>query len=356
MKRSFIISLFIFSNLTLFGQQSNFFDSAQNSQQINYHNRPLIKVNGKTISLVDVIKKMDLQILKNAPHLIDDTASRHQYYSSNWRTAFNELVENELILIDSEPLKFSISEADIREELETSFGNNLISKLDKIGMTLAEAKKIIENDLIIRQMLWFKAYSKAVQGVTPEMIKSTYTELVKRDSMKKREQWCYQVLTVKCKDQDEGLKIAEDAYSLINQKNSIISEIPSILKTSLTSYNPKDYEITLSKELTVDSGSVSQTHFAILSNLKVNEISKPIHQQTKNTKEFVHKIYILKDHTKESVQPFEVLATEIKDKLTQMSADKEKKNYVDSLKQRFFITDTEIQEVIPKDYEPFALL
>jgi hypothetical protein len=299
---------------------------------------------------------MDLQLLKNSPHVIEDTAARHQYYSTNWRNAFNELVENELILIDSEPLKFSISEADIREELETSLGSNLISKLDQIGMTLAEAKKITENDLIIRQMLWFKAYSKAVQGVTPEMIKSTYSELAKRDSMKKKEQWCYQVLTVKCKDQEVGLKIAQDAYQLMNEKTSIMSNIPSILKNSLSSSEQKDYEITLSKELTVDSSAVSKTHFEVLSNLQVNEISKPLYQQTRNSKESVHRIFILKDHTRESVQPFEVLATEIKDKLIQMSADKEKKSYVDTLKLRFFVSDAEIQEVIPKEYEPFALL
>lgn len=356
MKRSFIISLFILPHLTIFAQPSSFFDAKEISQQINYHNRPLIKVNGKTISLVDVIKKMDLQILKNSPHLIDDVNSKHQYYSANWRNTFNELVENELILIDSEPLKFAISEADIREELETTLGNNLISKLDQIGMTLIEAKKITENDLIIRQMLWFKAYSKAVQGVTPEMIKSTYTELVKRDSMKKKEQWCYQVLTVKCIDQEKGLKIAEDAYNLMNEKTSIIADIPSILKTSLSSQEQKNYEITLSKELTVDSSAVSKTHFDVLSNLQVNEISKPLYQKTRNNNESVHRIFILKDHTKESVQAFEVLATEIKDKLIQMAAEKEKKSYVDTLKQRFFVTDAEIQEVIPKEYEPFALL
>ena len=327
------------------------------SEEINFHNRPLMKVNGKTISLIDIIKRMDLQLLKQMPHILNDPSAKIQYYSSSWRLAFNELVEQELILLDSEQLKFSISEADVREELQNSFGSNLISKLDSIGLTLEEAKKMTEHDMVVRQMLWFKAYSKALQEVTPGMIKQTYAQVTKDNLLKQKDQWCYQILTVKCKDDIKGEKIANEAYNLLTSSRSLINTIPEALKnTFLQSSAKSDFEVLLSKDITVDSQSISKAHFEVLNTLKEQEYSKPITQQIKNTKETVHRIFYLKNHNQQQTQKFEDIAQGIKDKLIQSCAEKEKKQYIDALKLKFFVSDNEIVSVIPKDYEPFALI
>jgi hypothetical protein len=357
MKRFSFLSSVLLPISCLFSNPSNFYNSTpSHEQQINYHNRPLIKINGKTISLVDVIKRLDMQILKNAPYILNDVQAKHQYYASNWRFAFNELVEQELVLLDAEALKFTISEGDIREDLESSLGSNLISKLDLIGVTLEEAKKMTENEMIVRQMLWFKAYSKALQAVTPEAIKLAYTEALIKEQLNQKEQWCYQVLTVKCKDPHKAEKVANEAYQLL-QNSSVMASIPDVLKNTIgaKSVNP-DFEVTISKDIVVDNQSVSKAHFEILSSLHENEYSKPICQQLKNSKETVQRIFHLKNHTKQEVKKFEELASTIKDKLTQASADKEKKIYIDILKEKYLVTDQEITEVIPKDYDPFALI
>ena len=328
--------------------------SAYELPQINYHNRLLIKVNGKTISLVDVIKKMDFQMLQYAPQFLNETESRYQYYASNWRKTFQEILEQELVLLDAEALKIAVSEADIREELERVIGNNLIIKLDQIGLTLEEAKKMTESEMIVRQMLWYKAYSKALQAVTPELIKTAYTDIVKQDKLKQKEQWCYQVLTVKSNDISKSEKAATEAFTLLNKPDSIMASIPTALKSQLQQAD--DIEFTISKDLIVDSQSISKAHFEVLSQLKENEYSKPILQTSKNGQESTHKIFHLKEHSVEKTKPFEQMATSIKDKLTQISADKEKRIYIESLKDKFMISDNELNDVMPKEYEPFALL
>ena len=350
---SILASLLLTSNLT-YGDFSQYPTIQEQPKTIHFHNRPLIKINGKTISLVDVVKKLDMQLLKNAPHVLSDLPSKHHYYSTNWRMAFNELIEQEMIKLDSEQLKFSISEADIRTELDSTIGLNLISKLDSIGITLEEAKQMVESEMMVRQMLWMKAYSKALQTVTPEIIKNTYAEVVKKDLLKQKEVWCYQVLTIKAKNPDKEKEVAQKAYTLLNSSDSIMTNVVDVLKTQLQSQ--QDFEVSISKDITVDSHSVSASHHEILTALKENEYSQPIFQTVRNSKEGVHKIYHLKNHTVESPQTFEQIAPNIKDKLIQMAADKEKTIYIESLKQKFFVTDAEVNDVAPKDYDPFILL
>ena len=74
--------------------------------KIAFHNRPLAKVNGKTFSLFDVIKKMDLALYSYDPNMNHET--KLQYYNQNWRSALNELVEDELFLAEAEEKELSL--------------------------------------------------------------------------------------------------------------------------------------------------------------------------------------------------------------------------------------------------------
>jgi hypothetical protein len=323
--------------------------------QINFHNRPLIKVNGRTISLIDVIKKMDLFLLSHYPQALDDPASMHQYYTTHWKQTFTEMVESELIVLDSEALKITISEADIREELETTIGGHLIAKLDKINLSLEEVKTITEKDLIVKQMTWFKAYSKAMQSVTPEMIKIAYQETVKKEQTNQKEEWCYQVLTVKSPDIKKSESAAKSVYTILTTREASMQNAPQILKVSHQEA-AQDVEVLTSKEMIVDSLSISKQHQDILSKLSVDQYSEPVLQQVRNSNESVYRIFHLKRHSKVEPRTFDQLATGLKDKLTQIAAEKEKKVYVEGLKKRYHITEQDLYAETPKDYEPFALL
>ncbi|HPE85389.1 MAG TPA: SurA N-terminal domain-containing protein, partial [Chlamydiales bacterium] len=93
------------------------------------HNRPLIKVNGRTISVIDVMKKMNAFIYQNYPHAINNKAMLYQFYSGNWRSTLDEMINSELMLLEAEAKEIKVSDADVREKVEERYGPNVMEKL-----------------------------------------------------------------------------------------------------------------------------------------------------------------------------------------------------------------------------------
>ncbi len=100
-----------------FMQQS----APQQEHEIVIHNRPLARVNGKTISLMDVVERMDMIILSRHPEAFHDKPLLIQYYNSSWKANLEEMINNELILADAEDKEMEISEGDIRKKLEDDY-------------------------------------------------------------------------------------------------------------------------------------------------------------------------------------------------------------------------------------------
>ena len=61
----------------------------------------------------------------------------------NWKYVLQELIDKELILGDAEEKKVAITAGDVRQEMENMFGPNIIANLDKIGLSMDEALKIV---------------------------------------------------------------------------------------------------------------------------------------------------------------------------------------------------------------------
>ncbi len=64
---------------------------------IDINNRVLLKVNGKSLSVFDVVKKLDILFYKQLPEHISSPVIRYQFYVTNWRTVFDSLVDEALI-------------------------------------------------------------------------------------------------------------------------------------------------------------------------------------------------------------------------------------------------------------------
>jgi len=90
--------------------------------QLTINNHPLAKINGKVLSLIDVVKKMDLFLYEYDPNMKLSVAERAQFYSSRWNETLEELICNELMLLDAEQKKIEVSDGEVREELENRVG------------------------------------------------------------------------------------------------------------------------------------------------------------------------------------------------------------------------------------------
>src|SRR5580704_3365582 len=71
-------------------------------RKIVVNNRILAKVNGKAISVLDIMKKMDMLFYRQYPQYANNAEARQQFYSMYWKTALQECIDKELIMADAQ--------------------------------------------------------------------------------------------------------------------------------------------------------------------------------------------------------------------------------------------------------------
>jgi len=317
------------------------------SQEIVFNNRPLAKVNGKTFSLFDVIKKMDVTLHGRSPEIFDNIPGLFQYYQQNWRTTLSELVEEQLILLDAEEKEFiKVSEGDVREEMQERYGPNIITTLSKFNLTYDEAQEMLNTEMRVQQMSWYRAYSKAIMSVTPDIIKSSYKVFLQQSPPK--DEWRYQMLTIRGDDKIRCEAIAKAAYDLLQKDGATLNSVAEQI-------SEEGVKVSASTEYSTDSKNLSEQHRSILSRLGVSEMSEPESQSSK-AGGAVYRIFHLKGHDHEDPPVFENVSDRIKDRLVAMAVERERKVYVDKLKRDYQMTEKEFDESLPDGYQPFALL
>ncbi|MDN3504746.1 MAG: hypothetical protein P0S95_04130 [Rhabdochlamydiaceae bacterium] len=377
MKRfQFLTCLLLNATLPLFAEGS--FTTQNPPQNETHHivlnNRPLAKVHGKTFSLIDVVKKMDLFIQTNYPKVYEDKMALFQFYQGNWQGQLNEMIENELILTDAELKEVELSEGDIRQEMNERYGPNIFAKLDSLNLTLEEAKEIVSNELIVRQMLWYRAYSKAKQQVTPETIKQAY--VMHLDQFNANDSWKYEVLTVRGDDDNAAQELAtlasdiltgekqfsnEGALIASTDENFALTQEKMDLKSLAVQLNEeakaKDVKVvaSASSDYNLESNKVSQEHLQVLTTLNEGDYSQPIEQITRRGTKVI-RIFHLKDHQVSLPEKFDQFSTKAQDQLMNEEAGKEKECYIQKLKEKFYFTSDDQIFELPKNYEPFAFI
>ena len=85
----------------------------------------------------------------------------------SWKSALEEIIDKELILADAQESKIEVSSGDVRQEMERSFGPNIIANLDKAGISFEEASKIMQEEIIIRRMIcWTSPFQSPASSHT----------------------------------------------------------------------------------------------------------------------------------------------------------------------------------------------
>jgi hypothetical protein len=316
--------------------------------EIVVYNRILAKVNDKTISVIDVMKKMDLFLQKYYPQFIGSKMARFQFYSSQWREYLTQMIDQELMLVDAEKLEVKVSDAEVREEVLTRFGPNIMPILDELGLTYDEARQMIQEEMLMQRMIWFRVNSKALAKVKSVDIKEAYKQFCEKNP--ELEEWLYQVLSIRSPNQEASSAVAARAFELLQSKLDIAAvcdEIKPVEEETLS--------ITLSPEMRADEKSVSSQHKEVLKTLSENAFSSPIAQVSRADNSTVYRIFYLKEHSKKVLPPFTKVAEQIKDQLLQEAALKENTQYLTKLRDRLGYDEKHMIETLPKDFQPFAI-
>lgn len=320
-------------------------------QELIVYNRILAKVNGKTISVIDVMKKMDLFLQRYYPQYAQSKAARFQYYSNQWRDTLAQMIDQELMQADAEKLELKVSDAEVREEMLDRFGPAIMQSLDQIGMTYEEARKMIFAEMIVQRMMWYRVNSKALNSVNPQDIKEAYKKYCENNPT--LEEWEYQVLSLRSANAQLSETLAHKAFALLHSSSPDLQTAAEEIKTESVEETP--VAITLSPELKVDEKSIAQSHKDVLKTMQPGSFSAPIAQVSRSDQSMVYRIFYLKSHSKKETPLFEKMAEQLKEELLQQAAAKENVQYITKLRERQGYDEKHMMESLPADFQPFAL-
>lgn len=323
-----------------------------NEPKIFVNNRILATINGKSLSTYDVAKKMDITFYKQYPEFTSSPEARYQYYLMNWQHQLDDLIVKELILADAQEAKITVSSGDLRQEMETMFGPNIIANLDKIGMSYDEAAKIVEGDIIIRRMLSGRVNSKIMGQVTPIKVRAAYETFISKPENIPQDEWKYIVITIKEKDLKSTEASAKVAYKKLQEGVPLAKLVEALKKEKIPGRKGK---ITVSEAFATKDNELSENYRKVLVHLSPGQYSEPFAVKRRVDKTTVHSILYLVELKKGQKPPFKEMEPKLKDDLLNTAYDKESDAYIDKLKQHFHVRDQDITGTLPANYQPFVL-
>lgn len=323
----------------------------EDSHRLVVNNRILAKVNNKAISVVDVMKKMDVLFYREFPQYTSSIQARYQFYKVNWKHVLEELVSKELLMADAEENKLPVSNGDIRQEMESLFGPNIISNLDKIGLSYDEAQKIVQGDITIRRMIYVRVNSKAIKQVTPQTVRAAYDKFAQDPANIKSDVWQYNVISVRDKDPTRGAEAANLIYELLNEQTPLDQLTEKIKANPLF----ENSQVNISEEYNLEEKDISDNYKEILTKMESHSHSKPIAQKSRSDKSnSLFRLFVLKDLKKGGVASFGDMESEIKEKLLDEAITQETDAYLKKLRKHFHVQEDYLSQ---KDdtFEPFSL-
>ena len=339
MKKIFL-SLLALASIAAYAQLS---PPPSDDHKIAIHNTILAKVNGTTISMLDVKKKMDFVFHQHYPHLANSAQAHYQFYEGSWRPLLMEMIDQQLMLADAEDKEVKLTDGEIREAIESRFGPNIMLTLDTIGLTYDEAWKMTREELLVQRMSWWFIHSKATSQVTPQDIRQAFRLHLKENPA--YQEWKYRVISIRGENPQQT---AETAFSFLLAAN----ESPETLVDALQKIDPS---IQVSNEYLSTDKQISDAHKTALQPLSAGQYSPPTTQKSRAEGATVARIFYLYEKTDYPAPQFEDIAHRLRNELIQKAVVKESSVYMDKLRKHYGFDMAHIKENVPDDLHPFSL-
>lgn len=318
------------------------------NKEIVINNRILLRVDGKTISLMDVVKKMDMLFFRSYPEYASSTELRFQYYQMHWKTILNSVIDDHLIMADATDKKVEVTEGDIRESMEELFGPDVVVNLEQMGLSFSEARELIKTELTVRRMVGMFVRTKAQCDVHPKAVKEMFSRLVKKAPLD--EKWVYRTLTIQTKEEETAKSLAQKALDLLSQKVAF-EDLAAHLKKDETA----EIDIRLSEEFQRGEKELSLQHKSALATLSVGACSAPQIQISKKDGSHIVRLFHLKEKEKVKAPSLQEMEEKLHAELMDKAVAKYNEAYTEKLRNHYGITENYLETMIPGNYQPFAL-
>lgn len=320
--------------------------------KIFVNNRVLAKINDKPITTYDLMKKMDLTFYRQYPQYTNSVPARAQYYDMSWKYVLEDLVDKELILADAQESKVEVTSGDVRQEMEVSFGPNIIANLDKIGMSFDEAAKIVQEEIIMKRMVSGRVHSKALRQVTPVKVRHAYEVYIEDPANARLTQWVYRVVTVKDRNLEKTEETAKAAHQLLLGGTPLDELLAKMKELKLIGRKSK---VTVSNEIKNNEQELSKIYSEALAPLEIGMYSQPFSNKSRTNNSTVFRILYLQEKTPGGLPSYKELETTLKNKLLDEAVDRETTLYMSKLREHYHIRQEDLDALLPADYQPFIL-
>lgn len=327
------------------------FSKSEKLSRILVENRVLTRINSQPISVIDVMKKMDMDFYTDFPHLMDSEVARFQFYKARWKAQLERMVESELILEDAKSHKIEVTKGDTREEIESRYGPEVIVNLDKIGLSYDEAWEMVEKDILVQRMTQGHLYLRGVMNISPDSLLQAYQEYIKTN--RKPDIWKYYMISFSGPNALEDAQMAQDLLLKLQPQSKNFNSMSMRFKNEFQDFDKK--KISISSPFKLTSEQVSESHRDLLSSMTPDTFSSPFKETSRATQKPVYRIFFLEEFTPGGKVELAEVEDKLIMKLKQNRIEEEYLTYVTMLKDRYGITTESIFDSIPSDFEPFKL-
>ena len=323
----------------------------EESKKIVIHNRVLAKVNDKSITVYDLMKKMDMLFYKQFPQYTTSVQARFQFYNANWKSILRDMMDKELILADADEMKMQVSNGDVRQEMEEMFGPNIIANLDQVGLTFEEAWKMVHSDIVIKRMLFSRANMKAMKKVTPIVLRDAYTTFAKENH--RPESWIYTIISIRDPDPEKGAEAAHQAHQILVTEHippkDLIERLNKLASMAATT------KVNLSEEYNHTADEMAENSKKILATLNAGQFSDPQPQKSRTDGSTVYRIFYLQQQKSAGAPPFNEVSKNLNDKLIDEESSKEIDQYLARMRKHFDVQGGDLELLKKENFQPFVL-
>lgn len=335
----------IFLTTTAFAATMDY-SSSMPEQKINIENRILLKVNGKAITIMDLVRKMDLIFYRQYPEMASSEAARFQFYSGSWEPILQMVIDEELMLADAEEKKIPITDGEIRQEMEKLFGPQVVLTLDKLNLSFKEAFDLIKRELIVQKATSAFVRSRAMTEVHPSAIQAAYEKMI--EGALPSNTYVYKYITVKGKSEEKSKEIAEELCLNFRKGEKTLEELLDEKEQE------EGYTVTLSDSFERKEEDISLVHLKELKNLISGQLSDPVVQKSK-TEASYYRIFVLCEYQLGEHPPLRQVEAQLKQKLMQEAYAFYNDKYRTKLRQYYDINQDYLASFTPQEFKPFAL-
>lgn len=307
-------------------------------------NKVLATVRDQVITVVDVMKKLDMVFCQQFPQYRAVPEARYEFYRSNWRRVFEELVDRQLVLLLAEEKQFGVTNGDIREELEEVFGPNVMMNLYEEGLSMHEVHEMMKADILSRRIISFYVHAPVLNYITPEVLRAAY--LKKIEQLQGKQGWIWRTATVKAKGKDCPKEVADLAWKLLETDHLSTDLVASKL--------PEGIELVVSQPFRSEQKEVAPAIQQVLEQLPLHSFSAPISFTNRSDPHQSWRCYIVDDRVESKVPSFPELEPALRDEIASPEITKRTIDFFADLRKQYHVKTVLSSEQLLA-FEPFQL-